>query len=673
MLMSLKPVAAPAGQTSEHIIKSRYSMRGAYQVLVTGAGVRGEIVHPEVTDADQDEPPILKEMKVRFTVDGDAQPGVRDFRIATPRGASTVGQLVIVRESVVSENGDNNSQDEAQPVTLPATLCGAIERNEDVDYFKFQAEEGQALSFHVRSQRLQDRIHDLRQHIDPILTLRNASGAALVASDNYFHGDPFIYYAFQQTGEYYLEIRDVRYQGNEYWEYSIETSSQPFVTNVYPMGLARGQSAKVQLVGYKLTQKDAFLNVAHRDAIGPQSRRLLGAASNPAPLVISELPVFAEERDQDNDTPAGAQRLALPAGINGRIERQSDIDCFAFPAMKGERYSFEVIARRHQSGLDSHLRILAADGKQLALNDDLQLGVRSSADSVIENWAAPADGTYVIELRDLHLRGGDEFVYFIRATRSQPYFELYLDTDKTQLAAGTAGVIFARIVRKNGFEGEVQLHVEGLPAGVQATAGRVLVGKSGDGCLVLESPADAQPCAANITVRGTATCALANGQTRELSAVATPYQETYQPGGGRGLWPVQLHTVAIGEPSDIRCVKLSEYDLRLQPGESKKIDVVIERAAEFDKNVTLDVTYNHLNRIYGSSLPSGVSLDKQKSKTLLTGTTTAGYLTLTAAKDAPPVERQVVPVMANVSLNFVMKATYAAQPLTITVESAAAP
>ena len=159
MVMSLHPVSAQVGQTSEHTIKSRYSMFGAYQVLVTGSGVTGEIVHPEVKKDTP--PPSLTSMKVKFTVTADAQPGVRDFRVATPQGVSTVGQLVIVRDPVVVENGANNTSEQAQEVTLPATLCGIIEKAEDVDYFKFKVEAGAAFSFHVRSMRLQNRIHDL--------------------------------------------------------------------------------------------------------------------------------------------------------------------------------------------------------------------------------------------------------------------------------------------------------------------------------------------------------------------------------------------------------------------------------------------------------------------------------------------------------------------------------
>jgi hypothetical protein len=128
--------------------------------------------------------------------------------------------------------------------------------------------------------------------------------------------------------------------------------------------------------------------------------------------------------------------------------------------------------------------------------------------------------------------------------------------------------------------------------------------------------------------------------------------------------------VAIGSPSDIRAVTLGADEVTLKPGESKEIPVTIERAEGFEKNVTLDVTYNHLNSIYGNSLPQGVTLDKPKSKTLLTGKTAEGVITLTAAKDAPAAEKQQICVMANVSLNFVMKATYGSKPLFVTVVAA---
>ncbi len=61
-------------------------------------------------------------------------------------------------------------------------------------------------------------------------------------------------------------------------------------------------------------------------------------------------------------------------------------------------------------------------------------------------------------------------------------------------------------------------------------------------------------------------------------------------------------------------------------------------------------------------------MEGNSSKTLLTGDTIKGHITLTASDDAGPVDHQQACVMANVSLNFVMKATYASSPLSITVK-----
>jgi hypothetical protein len=172
---------------------------------------------------------------------------------------------------------------------------------------------------------------------------------------------------------------------------------------------------------------------------------------------------------------------------------------------------------------------------------------------------------------------------------------------------------------------------------------------------------------ANIVVRGTATHAMADGRIVNLSATATTYQETYLPGGGRGHWPVTSHAVAVTDPADIRGITLSTYDVTLEPGESKKIEVTIDRSAGFAANVTLDMLMRHLNSVYANTLPPGVTLNDKDARSLLSGSATQGYLTLTAAKDAPPVQRQEAVVLAHVALNFVMKWTYASQPVTITV------
>ncbi len=665
MLMSIGPVAAQTGTTTECEASARYNLHGAYKVFVTGEGVIGEVEPPKI-DPKQTAKPVAGKLKVRFKVAADALPGVREVRIATPQGVSTVGQLVVVRDPIVREAPNNDTLKTAQLVELPATLCGAFEKREDVDFWKFKVKAGTALTFHVRSQRLQDKIHDLQEHSDPILTLRNASGGILAVNDNYFFADPLLHFRFTVDGEYVLEIRDVRYGGNPDWQYCIEVNDRPFVTNVHPMRVAPGVATRVEMIGYNLPADPTVTLTAPKDTPDGLHWTALtlpdGRKTNSAPVVVSRLPEVLEAAG-DNSAAAKAQKIAVPAGISGRIEADGDVDCYAFDAKAGEKFAFEVVARGHQSAIDPFIRILNDKGERLAENDDFQDRF-VHADSRIESWAAPADGRYIVEIRDAHLRGGPPFVYFLKVTRVEPFFTLELDTDKTLLAPGTSSVLFARVVRKNGFVGDVQLGIEGLPPGVQADCGRVL-SAGRDGCIHLKAAPDAKIDAANIRVTGVG-LNYAN-VPQVLAAVSRPLQEIYMPGGGRYHYPVETHTVSVGEPLDLRSLKLSTTEIILKPGESKRIDVTIERAANFKQNVTLDVVYQHLGAIFGDSLPPGVTVDEKASLTLLTGEQSKGYITLKAAPDAKPVQKQKVAVMAHVSINFVMKFCYSGEPVLITV------
>ncbi len=667
MLMSVRPVAAQIGQTSEHEVSARYNLFGASQVLFATDGAIGQVVAPEIKPGEKPpaEKPNQPRSKIRVTAADNAVPGVRDFRLATPHGATTLGQLILTREPVVSETGDNNTREQAQAISIPAAVCGTIEKAEDVDCYKFQVAAGAAWTFHVYAQRLEDRIHDLQTHVDPIITLRNAAGSTLATSDNYYFADPLLHHKFEHAGEYTLEIRDVRYQGNADWVYCIEISTRPFVTQVLPLAAAAGTEIQAAAVGLNLPAEPvARLTIPAGTPPGvyEAAATVGGTPANAVAVYVTPLPVVAE-----TPTPADAppQTLAVPGVVCGRIAAPGEVDRYTFAAKQGEKFSIVVAARRARSALDSNLRVLNASGGALAEVDDMRLHRLNHADSWLENWAAPADGNYTLEIRDLHLRGGPEFVYALEITRSQPYFELEADTDKTELAPGIAAPLYVRVNRKNGFAGDVQLAVAGLPAGVSAIAGRILA-TSVDGCILLEAQPNAAPVIGNIQITGTATHPVEGGSPLALAAAAHPLQEVYSPGGGRAHYPVEMHTVSVAEPMDIRAVRVSATEITLKPGESKRIEVTIERAPGFKQNVTLDVLYQHLEQPYGNSLPKGVKLDGGRSKTLLSGEESQGFMTLVAAADAPPVEKQLVPVMAHVSVNFVMKMTWC-QPLFITV------
>lgn len=695
MLMSVKPAAAQIGATTEHEVNARYILSGATQVIVAGEGVKGEVVPEEDKDKKDEKPEQGKrgrrrgnssKIKIKFTVAPDAVPGVRDFRIMTPHGASTIGQLVVARDQIVAEAAENDTADKAQEIVLPATVCGTIEKAEDLDFFKFKVAAGTALTFHVRSQRLMNRLHDMQIRVDPMITLRSTTGGTLATGENYYAGDPLLFYKFEQAGEYLLEIRDQDYQGNGDWTYSIEINSRPFVTQALPLAIRAGAENKLALVGFNLPA-DPTVNMAlPADAQAGMrwiSPAVGGQPANEFAVLVTNFPTVAEvpqpapaaaqasaaapaSTAAQAALPPAAQPFSVPAVLNGRIDNPLETDRYAFEAKAGEKLTFEIMARRAWSGLDPVIRIVNDKGGVISEVDDMAFQRVTSADALLENWSAPADGKYTLEVRDLHLRGGPQFVYAIEVTRAEPHFLLEADTDKTLLAPGVNSVFYVRALRKNGFAGDIQLGVEGLPPGVTAVAGRILA-DGRDGCVILRAAADAPETAANIRITGRASHPVPNGQPLALSAVAQPLQEYYSPGGGRGNYPVDLHTVSIAEPMDVHAVHLSTTAVNLKPGESQKIEVTIERAEGFKGNVTLDVIYQHLEQPYGNSLPKGVTMDGANSKTLLTGEETKGYITLKAAPDAPAVEKQLVPVMAHVSINFVMKLTFCGEPLFVSV------
>lgn len=674
MVMSLKPVAVQVGTTAECELQSRYTMLGAFQVFVTGSGVTAEIVPPEMPELKPGEKPKeVTKLKLKITATTDALPGVREFRLATPRGASTLGQLVVTRDPVIAEQADNNTRDKAQAVTFPATLCGTIEKAEDFDFYKFTVEAGQSLTFHVRAQRLEDKIHDLQNHVDPILFLRDSTGGVVAMSDNAFFADPFLAHTFTKAGEYFLEIRDVRYQGNTDWVYAIEVNSRPFVTQAFPMAVRPGVETVVEPSGWLVpagTKATVTPPSTGASAFQWMPLTLGDQTTNPVALYVTELPQVIEP-PTDNDAVSAAAPVTIPVVISGRIEKPSDLDVYAFSAKKGEKLSFEVLARRYGSQLDSYVRILNDQGQPLREDDDGRFGKLSSADTWLDGWEAPADGAYFLELRDVHLRGGDGFGYVLKITPIAPSFDLIADTDKTNLTPGTHGVIFVRANRKHGFTGDVELHVDGLPPGVTAACGRCRSTKYPDGAIVLAAAPDAQQAATNIRIWGTATHPQGEGQPPlDLSADAVPYQEIYSPGGGRAHYPAETHQVNLGIPSDILALTLSDTDIRLKPGESKKIGVTIQRNKDVTTNVTLDLTFNHLEQIFASSLPDGVTIDGGQSKTLLASGASEGFITVKADMTAKPVEKQLGCVMANLSINFVMKATYASPPVWFSVEKA---
>src|SRR5207245_7906050 len=98
--------------------------------------------------------------------------------------------------------------------------------------------------------RLQDKNHDLQSHADPMITLYDQNNRELAANDDFYFADPLLTYTFSKAGEYYVQVRDSKYQGDPRWVYSLLVTDRPYVSHVYPMAGNPGQTLNVEPIGW---------------------------------------------------------------------------------------------------------------------------------------------------------------------------------------------------------------------------------------------------------------------------------------------------------------------------------------------------------------------------------------------------------------------------------------
>ncbi len=426
---------------------------------------------------------------VEVTVAPDAEPGVRELRLATPRGVSNplvfhVGQLPeFSRKPMITSDFQVLGKEELalrkrppdeveQRISVPCTANGQVASGE-VNWYRFEARKDQRLVFSTAARQLIPYIADaVPGWFQPVIAVCDATGKELAYNDDFrFKPDPTLIFEVPQDGEYLFSITDAIFRGREDFVYRVTISELPLVTSIFPLGGQVGAVGKIGMQGWNL--ETAELMPLPPDA-GPGVQLLATSkdefVSNRVPFALDTLPDGFDQ--EPNNSAARAQKVQLPVILNGRMDRANDEDVFQIEGRAGDALVAEVMARRLDSPLDSLLRVTDASGKVLAFNDDHEdagAGTNTHhADSYLMG-TLPADGKYFIHLTDTARSGGDEYAYRLRISAPQPDFALRVVPSSIAMRSKGTATVSVYAIRKDGFTGEIKLRLKDPPEGFSAS------------------------------------------------------------------------------------------------------------------------------------------------------------------------------------------------------------
>ncbi|HEX2947979.1 MAG TPA: hypothetical protein VHV83_00150, partial [Armatimonadota bacterium] len=89
----------------------------------------------------------------------------------------------------------------------------------------------------------------------------------------------------------------------------------------------------------------------------------------------------------------------------------------------------------------------------------------------------PADGIYYVQVSDVQHHGGDAYNYYLRVAAPQADFALRMTPSSVSVPAGSNAPITVYAYRKDGWDGDIDLVLNGAPEGFALNNARIPAGK----------------------------------------------------------------------------------------------------------------------------------------------------------------------------------------------------
>jgi len=406
----------------------------------------------------------------------DATPGVYAVRLETPGGISNILLFTLGSFHEVTEEESlpdspphrNDSIETAEPIAAVPVVVNGTLRGPERDMFRVSGKAGERRVFEVEARRCGSAI-------DPVLRILDGTGRQLARSDDAPGTglDARLDFTFPKDGSYYVEVTDARFSNQVQNFYRLKMGAYRYAEGIFPLGGRRGQQVPVTFFGGRLGA--GVQSTADLRNLGPsEAFTRVGLPESPTlPFVfaVGDLPELMEPVQGP---------LPVPSVVNGRLDKDGEVDRYHLQVEPGEKLLFELQARElGTSRLEGIITAYDAKGKKLESAGDqplpedvfvIQQTSRTSSDPFL-NLTVPAEvHEIVVTVEDLALRGGPVYGYRLITRRQSEDFKLSIGTPFVNVPEGGTAVIGVTADRR-GFDGPIQLTIADLPKGIRVEGG----------------------------------------------------------------------------------------------------------------------------------------------------------------------------------------------------------
>ncbi len=272
-------------------------------------------------------------------------------------------------------------------------------------------------------------------------------------------------------------------------------------------------------------------------------------------------------------------------------------------------------------------------------NDDGGPGY--GADSKLD-FVAPADGEYLLHLKDVRSMEGPDCAYRLTIRKATPDYQLRAEPANPNIPKGGSTPVTVAVDSIRGLESPIDIDVKGLPQGISASPATILTGQDSTIVILTAAPdaaLDTHPAPIQIVGR-----AMVSGH--DLIRAANSDADSDQ--------PLQLASIT---PSPDVVVTTESREVSLEPGKEATVTLHIERHNGFKGRVPCSI----------KNLPPGVRVvNVGLNGVLVTEAQTSRTFTLRAEDWAKPANQPFY-VVATVESNS--PTMHASPPLRLLVDT----